>query len=503
MNETAAAYTTDIVYPSAFGAFQSPIHLAHAAWLGGRRAPDVSSPFTYVDLGCGAGLTVCVLADCYPEAQFHGVDVNEEHVRRGRELAQRAGLRNVSFHCMDFLDLPKLPISHVDFVGLSGVYSWLSTDRKQAALGFAGARLTENGVVFLHYAALPGNAQIDALYTLIREAAQDVEGDSITKFRAACAAVMRLRGIGARFFRVNPQADAWMAQLVNEDTPAMIHEVLNAQRSSLSVRDASVDAAQAGLVYVANAQIELNHLELVAPDALHDDLARRDIITREMMMDAIRAPHSRMDVLMRRDAPRSSAPPLLWVDCLDRGPAAAARQTLSQKTGLDLMAPVYSALLQALATGARRLPDLLADVERAGHPNAQRALQVLAALKLVHFQRKPYAAATRPAKPVLASPLNRLVLEEEIDAAGAIPFASPVAGTQLLLGPADRLALLSLTGGDFASAWRRVRQQGKKIKLGGQPVESEAGLRHAADQRAAVMGDQIIARLAQLGVVAG
>lgn len=503
MTEAVAAYTTDIVYPSAFGAFQSPIHLVHAAWLGGRRAPDVSSRFTYVDLGCGAGLTACVLADCYPEAQFHGVDVNEEHVRRGRELAERAGLSNVSFHCMDFLDLPQLKVPHVDFVGLSGVYSWLSADRKQAALAFAGERLTESGVVFLHYAALPGNAQIDALYTLIREAAQDVDGDSITKFRAACAAVMKLRGVGARFFRVNPQADAWMAQLVNEDTPAMIHEVLNAQRSSLSVRDASIDAAQAGLVYVANAQIELNHLELVAPDALNEDLARRDVITREMMMDAIRAPHSRMDVLMRRDAPRSTEPPQLWVDCLDRGPATASRQNLSQKTGLDLMAPIYSMLLQSLTGGARRLPDLLQEMERAGHAQAQRALQVMAALKLVHFQRAPYAAASRPTKPVLASALNRLVLEEEIEAAGAIPFASPVAGTQLLLGPADRLALLALTNGDFGSAWRRIQQQGKKIKVGGQPVESEAALRQAAAQRSAAIGDQIITRLAQLGVVAG
>src|SRR6201995_6109946 len=104
-------YTTDIVYPSAFGVFQAPVHMAYAASLGRRAAPRVDgTAFTYCDLGTGAGLTMCVLADCYPEAQFHGVDLNPEHVRRGRALAQQAGLANVTFHEAGFAELRRLPL---------------------------------------------------------------------------------------------------------------------------------------------------------------------------------------------------------------------------------------------------------------------------------------------------------------------------------------------------------------------------------------------------------
>ncbi|MCW5759301.1 MAG: methyltransferase domain-containing protein [Phenylobacterium sp.] len=120
MAELASDYTTDVIYPSAFGAFQSPAHLVQAAWTGGRAAPRVDRPFTYADLGSGVGLTLCVLADCYPDAEFHGVDINPEHIRRSRDLAARAGLANVTFHEASFADLGRLPIPRLDFAGLSG-----------------------------------------------------------------------------------------------------------------------------------------------------------------------------------------------------------------------------------------------------------------------------------------------------------------------------------------------------------------------------------------------
>src|ERR1700754_5189209 len=131
-------YTTDIVYPSAFGVFQERVHMAYAASLGRRAAPRVDgAPFTYCDLGAGAGLTLCVLADCYPEAEFHGVDLNPEHVRRGRALAPQAALSNVTFHEASFADLGRLAPPVFDFIAMGGVYSWIAPELRAACLTFA------------------------------------------------------------------------------------------------------------------------------------------------------------------------------------------------------------------------------------------------------------------------------------------------------------------------------------------------------------------------------
>ena len=267
-----SSYTTDVAYPSAFGAFQAPIHLAQAAWGAGRGGPALDRPFAYADLGCGAGLTLCVLADCYPDSEFHGVDLNPAHVAQARALAKAAGLSNVVVHEASFADRPKLKTPTLSFAGLSGVYSWLPSGLRRACLDFLGERLAPDGAVFLHYAALPGNAQVDALYSLIREVAREAPGDSVDRFRHACGVVGRLRAAGARFFRINPPADAWFAQLAGHDPRGMAHEVLNAQSVSLSARDAEDEARAGGLAFVANAQLELNDLALTAPDALRADL---------------------------------------------------------------------------------------------------------------------------------------------------------------------------------------------------------------------------------------
>lgn len=500
MADSVTAYTTDVVYPSAFGAFQSPAHLAQAAWLGGRSAPRVDQPFTYVDLGCGAGLTLCILADCYPDAEFHGVDLNPEHIRAARALAARAGLDNVTFHEASFEDLPRLALPRLDFAGLSGIYSWLPPSLRKACMRFLGEHLTDLGAVFLHYAALPGNAQVDALYALIRESARDLPGDSLERYRQGCAIVGRLRTAKARFFRINPQADAWFAQLEAQDPRGMAHEVLNAQGASLSARDAADEATAFGLAFVANAQLELNDLQLSAPDVLRADLDRVGPIGREMLMDAIRNTHSRMDVIMREQSAAPPDPPAMWVDRLTRGALREQRRGLARRVGIDLNTPAYDFVLDWIDGQAAPLVEVMSGLSALTDEGAV-VVQRLAALKLVHLLPRPYASPPGE-RPKLASKLNRLVLEEEIESSGPIPFASPVAGTQVLLPPQDRLALLFLLDGDFEAAWLRLKAVGQTARIDGRAIDGPGPLREAAERRASAIGEEMVLQLGRLGVLA-
>jgi hypothetical protein len=500
MSEGGEAYTTDIVYPSAFGAFQAPAHLAQAAWMGGRRAPRVDDGFAYADLGCGAGLTICVLADCYPEAEFHGVDVNPQHIAQGRELAARAGLKNVVFHEASFADLDRLPLPNLRFIGLSGVYSWLPPELRQACMAFAADRLEAEGAVFLHYAALPGNAQIDALYALVRETARTLPGDSVQRFRAACAMVRRLHDAEARFFRANPLAAAWLTQFDKQDVRSMAHEVLNAQTASLSVRDAADEAARHGLMFVANAQLELNDLQLTAPDALREDLAAAAPLAREMLMDAIRNTHSRMDVLMRAAADPGPAPPF-WAGRLTRGSMSEARRDLGRRTGLDLLTAEYDAILSLTDGQAVRLPDLLNAPQVNGDGSGEDRVKRLIALKLVNLLRTPYAPVRLQGVITMTSRLNQLVLEDQIDSSGPAPFASRVAGNQVLMPPQDRLALLHLVGGDFSAAWRRIAAAGQTARAGGRLIDGPKALAAAAAERAEALGPAMIQTLAALDII--
>ena len=72
------------LYPEMF-----PRRLAYLCAIRGRRSvlqsPD--APFTYCDLGCGAGIGTAAMAAANPQGRFFGVDLNPAHIARGAAFA--------------------------------------------------------------------------------------------------------------------------------------------------------------------------------------------------------------------------------------------------------------------------------------------------------------------------------------------------------------------------------------------------------------------------------
>jgi 2-polyprenyl-3-methyl-5-hydroxy-6-metoxy-1,4-benzoquinol methylase len=60
-----------------------------------------------LDVGCGRGRAMNLLAELYPNSQFTGVDLSKEAVDFANAEAQRKGLRNVKFIIKDVTDFDK------------------------------------------------------------------------------------------------------------------------------------------------------------------------------------------------------------------------------------------------------------------------------------------------------------------------------------------------------------------------------------------------------------
>jgi 2-polyprenyl-3-methyl-5-hydroxy-6-metoxy-1,4-benzoquinol methylase len=50
------------------------------------------------DVGCGAGVAMIEMARAFPRSEFHGYDISQHALERGRENARLAKVANVSFH---------------------------------------------------------------------------------------------------------------------------------------------------------------------------------------------------------------------------------------------------------------------------------------------------------------------------------------------------------------------------------------------------------------------
>ncbi|MFQ6537784.1 MULTISPECIES: methyltransferase regulatory domain-containing protein [Aphanothece] len=133
-------------------------------------------PFSYLDLGCGTGYGLCMLAALYPEGTFVGVDFLPVHIAEAEALAKRLGLSNIRFLEADFLalagDLSTVSSNHTtsprfDYVVSHGVATWVVHPVQRALLSTAAAALRPGGLFYCSYNCLPGWLGRTSLHRLI------------------------------------------------------------------------------------------------------------------------------------------------------------------------------------------------------------------------------------------------------------------------------------------------------------------------------------------------
>lgn len=184
--QTIDGYIADSVYPSTFHTAFAPSWLdAMLTWKRLRPPRAARAPFTLVDLGCGDGAGLVLLAAAHPEGRFLGLDAMEAHVARGRDLAARIGLDNVDFQCRSFADAADLPAGEADYAVAQGVLAWVSPDNRAALLDLAARMLRPGGLFCVGYNTLPGWGAITGFQRLVFALAETHRGSSQERFDAA------------------------------------------------------------------------------------------------------------------------------------------------------------------------------------------------------------------------------------------------------------------------------------------------------------------------------
>lgn len=120
-------------------------------------------------LGCGAGINLLVAAVCNPQGHFLGVDFNHNHIITAREVAQKAGIKNIEFIESSFDAFAKQKHGGFDFIVSHGVWSWLPAEAKRAVMQVVNDCLNPQGILYLQYMCYPGAARLIALQKILHE----------------------------------------------------------------------------------------------------------------------------------------------------------------------------------------------------------------------------------------------------------------------------------------------------------------------------------------------
>lgn len=232
--ETVDGYVADSLYPSSVHQPFSPpwtdALLVHAGVRPPRRA---RTPFTLVDLGCGDGAGLALLAAAHPEAQFIGVDALPGHIEKGRSLISEWGLSNITLHHATFDTATALLLPEcADYVACQGVLAWVSAANRAALLDLAARILRPGGALTIGYNCFPGWTQMTAFQHAVRAMAEGRPGTPVARFEAAVAAL--------RANKAMPQTVwGWLDPLLAKLPPDYFaHEYLNAHWSPLWAEDA-------------------------------------------------------------------------------------------------------------------------------------------------------------------------------------------------------------------------------------------------------------------------
>ena len=143
-----------IIYPDGAYAVAHPDRAAVVASLMGLKPPPVHTA-RILELGTGTGGHLIAIASQYPQAVCVGVDYAQAQIRIANETVEAVGLTNITFHALNFLDVPE-DIGEFDYIIAHGIFSWVPEEVRQRMLDIIRRHLSPNGIAYLSYNTYPG-----------------------------------------------------------------------------------------------------------------------------------------------------------------------------------------------------------------------------------------------------------------------------------------------------------------------------------------------------------
>ncbi|MDB5479987.1 MAG: methyltransferase protein [Caulobacteraceae bacterium] len=356
----ADGYVVDIAYPRFFIRETMPSWLTTVAMLLGQQWPDLSKPFRYANLGCGSGLTDIVVAATWPNAEVWGFDFNPTHIANARRLAERAGLRNVTFVETSFADVARRPqaeLPEFEFVVAHGILSWISESNRECIFELIRQRLRTGGLAYLGYNVAAGWSSLQPVRELMQLIGLADKKRSDLAIGGILEAIDGLREAGARYFDLHPTVQERLTYLRQADPRYLAHELLTEDWHPLTFADVARDMSEAKCSFVGSATLTDNiDVVSVPPKVVPLLEAAKDLRLKETLRDIGCAQSFRRDIFCRGPVELSAAEQSGYAESLAIvSIGAPIKEGVTFKTPLgEVVGPaeVYDPLLKLLEQGA-------------------------------------------------------------------------------------------------------------------------------------------------------
>jgi SAM-dependent methyltransferase len=511
MTDWTGGYVADIGYTYGYYTELNPLR-ARLALLSAKLALPKSG--TACELGFGQGMSANIHA-ASSSTSWYGTDFNPSQAGFAQQLAESYAngpqLFDQSF--AEFCTRDDLP--DFDYIGLHGIWSWISDENRTIIVDFVRRKLKVGGVLYISYNTQPGWAPMVPVRNLLTQYADTLApsgAGAVARVDSALAFANKLWETNPTFARHNPHIGERLKKMADMDRHYLAHEYFNRDWVPMSFAEMAGWLETAKIDFACSATY-LDHLPNVhitsAQTAMLDELP--DPVFRQSVRDFMVNQQFRRDYWVK--GPRK-------LNTLEYTEQLRAQRvvlivpadtvTFDVKGALGtatLSEPIYKPVLELMSDYRVRS---IGEIEQAlrehriSLPQLHQAVMVLAekaALCPAHDEAEIERSRPRAAQ------LNRVLLDRARGSAEINYLASPVLGNGVMLGRFPQLFILAIMAGKesvqewAAYAWQILNSQQQAIFKDGKVLQGDDANLLELTQQAIEFRDKRVAILRALGVL--
>jgi SAM-dependent methyltransferase len=484
MTTWSSGYVADIGYTFGYYGELNPLRIHHAFANNGLLAPHQFG--TACELGFGQGLSANVHAAA-SMCEWHGTDFNPEQASFAQELSAvsgaRANLREEAFD--EFCTRSDLP--DFDFIGVHGIWSWISDHNRSVIVDFVRRKLKAGGVLYVSYNTLPGWAAFAPMRHLLTEHARRLAAPGhgiLSRIDGALEFADKLLTLHPGYAKSNPQVSDRITRIKEMNRHYLAHEFFNRDWHPMHFATMAQWLESAKLQYACSASF-LDHVDAINLTADQRALLEKipDPVFRESTRDFITNQQFRRDYWVkgaRKLGALEQSEATRQIRVLLTTPAGDVPMKVTAALGeVSLNETVYSALIDRLSDHQVHVVGEL-EKQLAGALSPGQLNQALVILNGMGHVQQAQSEAQIDSVRAAVDRLNLHLLHRARGSNDISYLASPVTGGGITVGRVPQLFLLALKEGHRLPAdwttytWRMLGGQGQKLVKDGSVLVSEA-----------------------------
>jgi SAM-dependent methyltransferase len=493
MSDWTAGYMADVAYTYGYYAELNPQRVKLAFLHQGLVCPEMGAA---CELGFGQGLSTNIHAAA-SVVQWQGTDFNPSQAGFAQDLAAVSGapakLYDEAFDAFcSRSDLPEF-----DYIGLHGIWSWISDDNRHVIVDFIRRKLKVGGVLYISYNTMPGWSTFAPMRHLLTEHAEVLGSEGrgiVSRIDGAMDFAEKLLATNPAFARANPSVAGRLEKMKGQNKHYLAHEYFNKDWHPMHFATMAHWLEPAKVQYACSA----NYLNAV--DALNFTPVQQDFLKdipdpmfRETARDFMVNQQFRKDYWVKGERKMST---------LDQAEALRTQKVILTTPRADVSLKITGALGEADMAEAVYTPilDLLADhkvktlgqIEHALKDKTVNFVQILQAVMVLvgagHLGLVQDEQAITKAKKQ-TDKLNAYLCQKARSSNELSCLASPVTGGGFGVNRFQQLFLISIAQGkkqpaEWAQfAWQLLSVQGQKLLKDGKTMETpEENLKELTSQ---------------------